>query len=215
LSKLSHLEKQWLSLWQRLQAKGDGHKVFLEIVRCYSEPCRAYHTLQHIQDCLDELSKCRRIPNNPDAVEMALWFHDAVYDPQAQDNAKHAEQSTALFCQIADEASLDTAFSQTVVKLILATRDHREVTYYPDSRFIIDIDLVSLGQPEKRFKENEKKIRREYQDFDDTSFTAGRIAFLEALLNRSPIYIVGLFRIQYEKQARENIAWAIENLRKG
>lgn len=211
MTKLGRLEKQWLSLWQRLQAKGNGHRVFMEIIRRYSEPHRVYHTLQHVQDCLNDLNKCRRIPNNPDAVEMALWFHDAVYDPQAQNNE---DRSATLFRQIADKASLDIAFSRTVVKLILATRDHQEVPYYPDSRFVIDIDLASLGQPEKRFKENERKVRREYRDIDDTSFTAGRISFLEALLNRLPIYTLGFFRIQYEKQAQKNLTWAIENLRK-
>ena len=47
---------RWSRLWTRLGAQGDGLAVYQELVTAYSDPARAYHTVAHIADCLDQLS---------------------------------------------------------------------------------------------------------------------------------------------------------------
>ncbi len=82
----STLLDEWSALWRRLGAAGDAEPVFLDLEARYSEEGRAYHNLAHIAHCLDELRCYPGGGVDIGAVEFALWFHDAVYDPRAKDN---------------------------------------------------------------------------------------------------------------------------------
>jgi pantetheine-phosphate adenylyltransferase len=73
-------------LWQDLGARGDPAQAFAELEARYAEPSRAYHTLQHVRDCLAALYSARALAADPAAVEAALWFHDAVYDARSRDS---------------------------------------------------------------------------------------------------------------------------------
>ena len=42
---------------------------------------RRFHNLQHIDDCLHRFDEVAPLLDDRDAVEMALWCHDAVYVP--------------------------------------------------------------------------------------------------------------------------------------
>ena len=56
------------------------NKIFDRLVAAYCEPHRKRHTLEHILECLREFDSARNITENQNAVEMAIWFHDFVYD---------------------------------------------------------------------------------------------------------------------------------------
>ncbi|MEI8008974.1 MAG: hypothetical protein WCI00_06405 [bacterium] len=47
----------------------------------------------HAIDCSNELYQIKHLLNDPDAVECALLFHDAIYDPTSKTNE---EDSAAL-----------------------------------------------------------------------------------------------------------------------
>ena len=70
-------------LWRRCVASPpspEGAEVYGELTRLLSAPYRRYHTLAHIHDCLRRLDKVAALLRDPDAVELGLWFHDAVYE---------------------------------------------------------------------------------------------------------------------------------------
>lgn len=75
-----------LALWKYIRVQGDAEGVYADLVARYTKPHRAYHTPAHIEHCLEELKQVRHLVANPDAVEMALWYHDAIYDTRAKDN---------------------------------------------------------------------------------------------------------------------------------
>ena len=91
------MKARWLALWKRIGGKTDGEAEWKKIVAHYSQPHRAHHVLLHIEHCLRELDEVKAKRNlliNPDAVEVALWFHDIVNDTTAEairrkDNEKH------------------------------------------------------------------------------------------------------------------------------
>ena len=90
---MSQLDGQrFAHLWQRLGGQGDTEPLFRALAAAYAEPQRAYHTAAHLQDCLNQLDNVRVRAVQPDQLEIALWFHDGVYDPRAADNE---EQSAA------------------------------------------------------------------------------------------------------------------------
>jgi len=42
--------------------------------------------MQHLNECFDKLQEIRAAAVHPDEIELALWFHDAIYDVKRQDN---------------------------------------------------------------------------------------------------------------------------------
>lgn len=203
------LEQRWTAMWKRLGAQGDANAVYNDLVARYSEPHRAYHTLQHIGHCLDELDQVRHLAANPDAVELALWYHDAVYDTKAKDSE---ERSAALAVEMVRSASLPDNLGQSVASLIMATK-HSAVPTDSDVQLLVDIDLSILGQAEEKFDEYERQVRKEYEWVPQDAFVAGRSTILKSFLNRPNIYATQFFRNKYETQARRNIARSLARLR--
>ena len=68
-------------------------RVWPNLSRHYAEPHRHYHTLTHIFRCLRQLDAAKSLIEAPDAVEIAVWFHDVVHDPEACDNENGAWNS--------------------------------------------------------------------------------------------------------------------------
>ena len=201
-------ETQWNTLWHRIEAQGDPYPPYHDLVQRLAEPHRAYHTMRHIRHCLAEMACVRHLAAHPDAVEMALWYHDAIYDTHATDNEA---QSATLAAHRLRDASVPEAFVQLVGSLIMATQ-HHAVADDPDTRLLIDIDLAILGQSALIFDAYERHIRQEYAWVPHDAFLEGRTKILRAFLHRSTLYATAHFRQCYEAQARINIARSLRAL---
>jgi predicted metal-dependent HD superfamily phosphohydrolase len=201
-------EAQWRALWERIKARGDAHPPYHDLAQRLTEPHRAYHTMRHILHCLDEMGHVRHLAAHPDAMEMALWYHDAIYDTHATDNE---EQSAELAADILREASVPETFVQKVVHLIMATKDHTAAEDQ-DTHLLVDIDLAILGQPAPIFDVYERQIRQEYAWVPHKAFLEGRTRILRSFLHRGTIYATDHFRLHYEAQARSNIARSLRVL---
>lgn len=195
------------NLWQRLGAKGDAAPVHARLLTAWSEPARAYHTVQHLEECLALFNEARAAGGmkNPDAIEIALWLHDAVYDPKAADNE---EQSAAL----AGDLRLPANVEAEVKRLVMVTKTHN-ASPDDDSAWMVDIDLAILGQPEGRFREYEEQIAREYAWVPRAVYLEKRAEVLERFLQRPVLYHTAFFHHRFDAAARENLALAIAALR--
>jgi predicted metal-dependent HD superfamily phosphohydrolase len=194
--------------WNRIGAQGDPDPVYARLVARYSEPHRAYHNLAHIEHCLDEFESSRELATDANSIEMAIWYHDVVYDPRAKDNE---QRSADVAVEVARDAKLPTAFTQRVADLILATR-HIAPPSDPDAAILVDVDLSILGQPAERFDAYERQIRQEYDWVEAAAFAEGRGAILKSFLERAAIFSTPFFWDKYERQARENLKRSIERL---
>jgi predicted metal-dependent HD superfamily phosphohydrolase len=116
---LLNLRRRWRRFWRRVSPSRDFRSELAALDRRYREPHRFYHGWGHIRRCLAELDRCRRLASEPEAVELALWYHDAVYDPKAADNEL---RSALLAVQAARAAGLGEGFARAVSALILSTR---------------------------------------------------------------------------------------------
>ena len=199
-------EEQWSDLWHRLNADAgassvDGTAVFDDLIARYAERQRAYHTLEHIMHCLGEFAGVREQAGDPEAVELAIWFHDAVYNPLLKNNeAKSAD----LAAGVLGNAGLDQRVIQTVERLIIAT-EHTSRPSLPDDRLLVDIDLSILGQAQELYDRYEDQIRREYSWVPRPLFRSERAKVLRHFLERPVIYETDSFRARYEDQARANL----------
>lgn len=205
---MQNIKQRWLALWQRLHAHGDPNAVYDDLVARYSEPHRAYHTLTHIQHCLNEFWQIRNLVTRPVALELALWYHDAIYDTKTNDNE---EKSATLARTMMRNAVLPDTLQQFVADCVIATK-HTTIPTDPDICFLLDIDLSGLGKSEGVFNEHGRQIRKEYEWVPEHAFASGRAAILRSFLNRPNIYLTQFFREKYEAQARQNIIRALAQL---
>jgi predicted metal-dependent HD superfamily phosphohydrolase len=80
------LRTRWLDLFQQYSEIDYVLKGFDELVRKYTEPHRHYHNLNHINTCLIAFDQTVDNISDKFCVEVAIWFHDVIYDPQKGDN---------------------------------------------------------------------------------------------------------------------------------
>ena len=201
--------KRWQDLWRRMGGRSDPAAHFATLQRRYAEPQRAYHTLEHISDCLAQFDYVSPQAICPDEVELALWLHDVIYDPQAADNE---ERSARWAVDLLQEGGVSAACMAWVGELILATR-HTGAPDEPDARLVADIDLSILGRSPEVFAVYEDRIRVEYQWVAEDIYRRERARILETFLARVSIYQTPFFKERYEVQARENLKQLLRKLR--
>jgi len=199
--------ERWLALMVRLGFT-PALDTFARLVQVHTEAARHYHNHHHIAHCLAELDAAAPHIPDPDPIELALWFHDAIYDPRSASNEADSARWAADFLQ---ECQAPPDLSDAVVALILATR-HQSGTFSPAAQWMVDIDLAILGSDTARFAAYEQAIRQEYAWVSETVFREKRAAILGAFLDRPAIYATQHFWEKYEVRARENLAGSIQNL---
>lgn len=199
----------WHRMWAALGAQAASGGLLNQLVRAYGEPQRHYHTLQHLRECLAHFDAARSLARHPEQVELALWFHDAVYDPRRHDNE---ELSAAWASDSVRAAGCDAALAQRVADLVLTTAKHEAAAQDSDAQLLLDVDLAILGASPARFDESGRQVRAEYAHVPEPAFRAGRSRVLAGFLARPRIYLTAPFHDALEQRARANIARALAAL---
>ena len=148
---------------------------------------------------------------DPEAAELALWFHDAVYWPWLACNEERSADWAARFM---GSMKLDAARSDQVRQHILDTR-HQARLQTGDAQWIVDIDLAILGQPDAVYRQFERNVRSEYRWVRWPQYVKGRTAVLQSFLDRPRIYSTAWFFERYELAARNNLSNAVNSLAAG
>ena len=178
------------------------------LVISYSERHRFYHTTKHIDAMLGHLDATAHLAERPAELELAIWFHDAIYKVFSKSN----ELDSAMW---ANEFVLSNGYDQKgaerLYRLIMATLHNGEVSDN-DQKLIVDIDLAILGAPFEVYDEYERNVRREYKMVPSFIYRKKRKELLKSFLNNTNIYSLDYFQRKYEKSARSNIKRAIEIL---
>jgi predicted metal-dependent HD superfamily phosphohydrolase len=185
--------------------------VRAELVRAYTAPDRHYHDLRHVETLL-RLAQDHALADR-EAVEAAIWFHDAIYDTRQQDN----EEQSAEFAieRLSGRAATDRI--GRVAAMIRATAGHRLPDFADagaarDCALFLDFDLAILGSPPAAFAAYEQAVRREYGWVAEPVWVVGRRAVLADFLARPAIYATDEFRASHEAAARRNLAHALAAL---
>ena len=205
-------EGRFIECWSKLGT--DGPRGDLKIVKrsldvAYNDPSRFYHNLDHIRQGLIEIDKVKTLLKRPEEVEVAWYFHDAVYDAKAKDNE---ERSAWLAHAYLAQQGVKAEHIFRIDDMILATR-HIGILKDGDEKFLVDIDLSILGQNWDNYEIYRRSIGQEYSFVPEDQFRAGRSKVLEGFLVRPSIYQTSFFRDRYELRARENLKREIELLK--
>lgn len=177
-----------------------------ELSALYAAPSRAYHGIGHIEAMLALAHEYRARLADPEAVEAAIWFHDAVYDSRARDNeAQSAALARERLAGRADARRLDR-----IAAMIEATATHvlpgfADAGAARDAALFLDMDLAVLGADPQTYAAYEQAVRQEYDWVPQSGWVAGRAAVLRGFLAREHIFHTPEFRARFEVRARENV----------
>ena len=196
------LFRRWIDLCHRLGL--DGISEWESIRDHYDHPQRAYHNLSHIADCLRHLDQCVELAQDPETLEMAIWFHDVIYDPHSSENELKSAEMAGKFLS-------STSLGPAVHELILATC-HRNEPLEGDAALIADIDLSILGSAPSIYRRYAAAIRNEYSFVPDDQYAAGRTKVLSGFLKRPQLFSSPSFREALESTARINLQTEIDLL---
>ena len=199
--------ERWSQLWRTATNSAPPVEYYARLVAMYSEPHRHYHNLQHIADCLGEFDRAKQLATDTTAVELAIWLHDAVYDPRSADNEERSAGLAGDWLRKCGAAGL----AGSVAQLILATKSH-DARLHADAPLLVDVDLSILGRPPERFWEYEQQIRKEYDWVAAEVFATKRAEILQKFLARPRIYHTEMFFQKLEVQARINLGDSIRQL---
>lgn len=182
--------------------------VFRAVQKCYRQSHRHYHNDEHIDHCLDLLKDVEGQLADIDAVELAIWFHDVIYESGASDNEK---RSADWFLELS-AGRLREDLRQKVADLIMNTT-HNSNPQSDDERILVDIDLSSFGLSWERFQEDGDNVRKEQPHLSDQEFYQKQMRFQESLLERARFYFSDYFHRRFEEKARKNLNRHLQLLR--
>ncbi len=208
-----YLQARWNKLCHALGIEADQQEL-QRLYSAYSEPQRAYHTLQHLEECLKHLDRYllrHPSPNDYALVEIALWYHDAIYQPIAQHNERNSAQWAVDFLS---RSGVNTIMCEQVDALIMATchQQGQQQNMNHNQQLLVDIDLAILGANRERFEEYEQQVREEYKRIPRFIYRKKRQAVLQSFLTLPRIYHTQWFYAQFEQQARKNLVSSIHSL---
>lgn len=224
---LEFLRARWhrtLSSTLKAPKNGMADGVCDQILASYSESSRHYHTAEHLMNCFQVFDRVFPV-QTPDAlpasgvtsltpegrgcVELALWFHDIVYDPK--DTTSNEAQSAEVAGDVLRGLDLPR-FVEPVKALILLTK-HDATPETNEARVLVDVDLAILGEPPAMFDAYERNVRKEFSWVDPDAFKVGRAKVLKRFLDREWIYFTPEMRRNgFEGRAQDNLRRSLKAL---
>ncbi|WP_426060070.1 HD domain-containing protein [Hymenobacter sp. B1770] len=193
--------------WHRLTAPlvpdaAPRELAYQALASAYQASGRHYHTLQHIENLLNRLERAPL--HDAPVVQLAVWFHDAVYNPLRSDNeARSAVQARAFLAT----SALEPAQQQRVAFLIERTHDHTLPQPSDDSDllYFLDADLSILGASEADYWAYARQVRQEYRLVPDLLYRPGRQKILAKMLAAPVLYHTPAMRQELDAAARRNL----------
>ena len=175
----------------------------------YAQSHRRYHTRVHVDHVLQAIDELSPEPSDRLALQLAVWFHDAIYAPGRTDNE---ERSAHLAVETLEVIGVSPDVRREVSRLITLTATHLPDAGDEPGAVLCDADLSILASPREQYAKYARWIREEYELIPDDDFRSGRAAILRRFLERPTVFHTDIGRSRWESAARSNIRNEIENL---
>ncbi|WP_022822023.1 HD domain-containing protein [Hymenobacter norwichensis] len=201
----TQLATHWHQLTTPLLADAARRDAMLHhLTAAYTASGRHYHNLRHVEVLLNAVQQQADAVQDMPVVQLAVWFHDAVYNALRDDNETRSAELALTFLA---ETTLPLDRQQRVAFLIERTKDHTQPQPPDDTdlHLFLDADLGILGAPEATYWEYAQHVRKEYRLVPDILYRRGRRKVLEKLLHTSVLYQTETYRTQLDAAARRNL----------
>ncbi|OIJ84894.1 HD domain-containing protein [Streptomyces colonosanans] len=212
MADLDALRTRWLRTLSaaRQGAAGPDPAPYADnLLRRWSEPQRRYHTTDHLAAVLDHIDALAECADDPDAVRLAAWFHDAVHLPERSENE---ERSARLAERALPEAGVPQATTAEVARLVRLTGTHAPEPGDANGAVLCDADLAILAAPAETYAAYTAAIREEYGFVPDDAFGAARAALLRQLLRLPRLFRTPYGEREWEEPARRNLRTELTRL---
>ena len=204
----------WAAAWS-WPARPAPAGLQAELMTAWSEPHRHSHDQRHLRECLALWTRWRGHSVRAGEVAIALWLHDAVYDPLAPVSGGNELNSAAWAARSLVHAGADSGTAQRVHDLVMSTAQatqHDPPTALGsslDARLRVEIDLSILGSPAERFERFDQDVHKEYAWLPGLRYQAARAQALQSILDRPQLHHGEHAVALLEAQARINLAAAL------
>jgi predicted metal-dependent HD superfamily phosphohydrolase len=177
----------------------------------YREAHRHYHDVEHLDEVLAVFDQLADLAADPEAVELAGWYHDAVYDPTAP--AGDSERRSAELAVVElTAANVSPGIVDEVDRLVLLTAGHDVAGDDRNGAVLADADLAILGADPDRYARYAADVRAEYAHVPDDAWVTGRTAVLRGFASRPRLYRTERAHARFDAAARRNVAWELDRL---
>jgi predicted metal-dependent HD superfamily phosphohydrolase len=170
-----------------------------DLLARWSESHRKHHTVSHLHEMLDAIGELADagLDFDREAVELAAWFHDAVYEITRDDNEERS-------AELARELLVSSPVRDEVARLVLVTKTHEVADDDTNAAVLCDADLSVLGSTPHRYHTYATAVRDEYANVPDEVFKPARAHALTSLL-QGPLFHTQPGRSRWEERARRNV----------
>ena len=206
---MGDLLERWLRLHPQAPAAA-ARAAGEALLSRYREPHRRYHDVRHLTEVLDGVDALAGHARDADAVRLAAWFHDAVYDVCEQAGASEAASADLAASVL---SSLGHPRAGAVTRLVLLTATHDPADDDGDGQVLCDADLLVLAADPGRYAEYASDVRAEYAHVSDEDFAAGRTQVMGSLLAHERLYATATAYERWEARARRNVGAELERLK--
>jgi len=186
-----------------------GRTLAAELAARWAEPHRRYHTTAHLRAVLAAIEPLAAHAADADAVRLAAWFHDAVYEGRPgwdEERSAQLAQARLPACGLPPERVREVA------RLVRITAGHAYEPGDANAAVLCDADLAILAAPPGEYETYARAVREEYRHVPDEAFRAGRAAVLRELLGKPRLFGTPAGRDLWERRARENLAAELARL---
>jgi len=202
------LARAWNDLMGRHTSDPAAAVTGRALLSSWAEPHRRYHTRAHLRDVLTHIEELGDHAIDADAVRLAAWFHDAVYQGRSDDEEQSARRAEAELAAL----GIDPALVAEVARLVRMTITHQPANGDRNGETLSDADLAVLGIEPTRYRANSAAIRAEHAHVPDKDFRAKRARVVRKLLSDPALFYTPLARSRWESQARANLAEELQAL---
>jgi len=175
--------------------------MIVDLYKQYTAENRHYHTLDHIFGMF-KTAQLHDIEVS-DALILAIWFHDALYDPEKIDGENETASADAAraYCQVTPGLK---QYDETVYQAIMDTHCHCPTRGNPISPILIDLDLWMLSNISDYIVWRDR-VRKEYSHLSEKEWVKGRMQWIGSMLARDSIYVSEYATKLMERNARLNL----------
>ncbi len=198
---MEELVRAWRALITPHTSSPAAEDVGRALLASWSESHRRYHDLVHLRGVLAAIDELAALAVDPDAVRLAAWYHDAVYEGSPDDEENSARRAEAELASLGVAAELVAE----VARLVRMTVEHDPDPGDRNAEVLSDADLAALAVGAEDYRRNTAAIRSEYAHVSDEAFRAGRLRAIESLLVGPRLYRTAVAQDRWEGRARANL----------
>lgn len=192
-----NLPIQEISIWRQ------------ELFNNYEQDNRYYHNLVHIYNFIQLFEEHKSSIERPLLFEVAIWWHDAIYEAKRNDNETRSAQ-LAVRCWKNHLSSTDLKY---IAILISSTEKHLPLIEENDVHYFLDMDLSILATNNQVYQQYVHYIEKEYTTYyPKMLYNIGRKKAMKNFHSRPKLYFTAFFYENYEFQAKSNIKLELETI---